>query len=472
MNFSLFLRILYARRFIIIVTTILTAVLTLVVCLVLPKTYKATTSLVLNFKGVDPVTGTPVQAQLMPGYMPTQVSIITSRNVSLKVVDELKLAEGDAVQKQFTKATDGKGTIRDWLAELLLKNVEVLPSHESSVLDISFKGTDPQFCATVANAFAAAYQLTSIQLKVEPAKKAAVYINEQIKVLRDNLETAQKRLSKFQQDNGMVTADARIDGIDIESARLNELSGQLVQAQAQLIEAASRRNQASGTGASESPDVMNNALILNLKTGLAGAEARFAEIAQRLDKNHPQYQSAKTEVDKQRAELNEQIRAASNSVGNSEHIYQQREAEIRTALEKQKAKVLLLNRTRDDLKLLRNEMESAQRAYESTTQRFTQTNLEGQSNQADIAVLNEAIAPLTHSNPKTMLYTMISVLVGAILGIAFGMLAELMDRRVRSPEDLIDALKVPVLGELDWVSPNRKGIRLFNRSFFPDLKTR
>lgn len=99
MNFNLFLRILYARRKIIAMTLIITVLTTLVVSLLLPKTYKATTTLVLNYKGADPITGMPLPAQLLPGYMATQVDIINSRNVGLKVVDELKLAEGAAVNE-------------------------------------------------------------------------------------------------------------------------------------------------------------------------------------------------------------------------------------------------------------------------------------------------------------------------------------------------------------------------------------
>lgn len=470
MNFNLFLRILYARRKIIVMTLFITVATTIAVSFWLPKTYKATTSLVLNFKGADPVTGMPLPAQLLPGYMTTQVDIVNSRNVALKVVDELKMAEGSAVNEQFMKATEGKGTIRDWLADLLLKNIDVVPSRLSSVLDISYQGADPQFAAAVANAFASAYQLTSIQLKVEPAKKAATYINEQIKVLRENLDSAQKKLSKFQQDNGLVSSDSRIDGIDVESMRLNELSNQLVQAQSALIEATSRRSQASGVGGGESPDVMNSSLIQNLKIGLGNAESKFAEISQRLDKNHPQYQGAKAEVEKLRSELTGQIKAASNSVGNSARIYQQRESEIRSALAQQKVKVLQINRTRDDLKLLRNEMESAQRAYESTSQRFTQTNLEGQSNQTDIAVLNSAVAPLNSASPKKVLNTVVAIFLGTILGIGFGLLAELMDRRVRAVEDLTAVLKLPVLGVLDWKPPKRQRFIFFGRALFPKPK--
>jgi uncharacterized protein involved in exopolysaccharide biosynthesis len=60
---------------------------------VLPKTYKATASVLLNYKGMDPVTGLTMPGQLLPGYMATQIDIISSKNVALRVVDRCKLAE-------------------------------------------------------------------------------------------------------------------------------------------------------------------------------------------------------------------------------------------------------------------------------------------------------------------------------------------------------------------------------------------
>jgi len=471
MNFSLFLRILYARRKIILATLIVTVFGTVVVSLLLPKKYMATTSLVLNYKGVDPVTGVTLPAQMMPGYMPTQVDIIRSKSVAARVVDDLKLAEGEAVNQKFYEATEGKGNIRDWMAGLIQNNLEVTPSRESSVLDISYKGADPQFVALLANAFASAYQRTSIQLKVDPARKAADFIDDQVKVQREKYEVAQSKLSKFQEENGIVSSNAQADGMDVETARMNELSAQLVAAQGQRIEAESRRTQASGIGAGESPDVMSNGLIQNLKAGLGSAESKFAEISQRLDVNHPQYKGAKAEVDKLRAQLNEQIKAASNSVGNSARIYRQREAELQTSLAQQKTKVLQINRTRDELKILVNEMENARRAYESTMQRYTQTNLEGQANQADIAILSPAVAPLAPSGPNVLRNALIAMFLGTMLGVGLGMLAELLDRRVRSSEDLGDYLKRPVLGVIDWKPPKHQRIRAFIQALLPNLKT-
>lgn len=459
MNLTQLLLILRARKRIILLTLFGTVALTLAICLIVPKTYKATSSLVLNYKGIDPLTGLTMPGQLLPGYMATQIDIVSSKNVALRVVDQLKLAQSPAVVAQFNESTDGKGTVRDWLAELLLKKLDIVPSRESSVIDISFKGADPQFVAAVANAFADEYMKISIQLKVEPMKKAAAYFNEQTKLLRDSVETAQSRLSKYQQEHGIVSVDNRLD---VESNRLNDLSGQLVMAQGQLMEAASRRAMAAGSRGAESPDVASNPLIQNLKMNLANAETKFAEVSQRLARNHPGYQSAKAEVDKIRAELNAHTAAASNSVGNNAAILAQREAAIRSAMLAQKAKVLEMNRTRDEMNVLVKDVESAQRAFDVTSQRFSQTKIEGQSDQSDIAVLNPAVAPIEPSNPKTVLYTLLSVFLGAMLGLTAGFVAEMLDRRVRSSSDLKDVLDIPVFGVIEWSAPKRPRLGMLN----------
>jgi chain length determinant protein EpsF len=238
MNFSQFLLILKARFWIILVTFLLVVVTTAVVSLLIPKKFTATTSLVLNYKGVDPVTGVVLPAQLMPGYMATQVDIISSRNVAIKVVDQLNFAKSQSAQEQFIQEAKGKGDIRSWFADLLLKNLDVKPSRESSVIEISFSGNDPDFASAVANAFAEAYQQTNLQLKVDPAQKAASFLGDQTKTLRANLEAAQSKVSKYQQEKGVTNI---IGSLDVESARLNDLSSQLVMAQSQAYESKSRQ---------------------------------------------------------------------------------------------------------------------------------------------------------------------------------------------------------------------------------------
>ena len=445
MTLSQILLALRARHRVILLLLALTVCTAFVVSLVMPKTYKATTSLVLNSKGIDPVTGTNVPTQLMPGYMPTQVDIVNSKAVALQVVHDLKLADNPAAKEKFNRIDHGDMTIQDWLADGLRGNLKVEPARESSVLNINFSGDDAQYVARVANAFASAYQQVSVQLKVAPAQKATEYFNAQIKQLRDNFETAQNKLSDYQKKNNIFSSN---DQLDVETARMNELSSQLVVAQGQAVEAMSRQRQAKG-GAANSPDVLNNPLIQSLKSRLAEAEAKFADVSARLGTQHPQYIAAKSEVDQVRSSLNQQIGLASQGLASNARIQQQREAEIRAALDAQKAKVLQLNSARDEMSVLTNEMESAKKAYETASQRLTQTSLEGQSTQSDISVLTAAVAPLNPSAPRLFLNLLVAAVVGTILGIGAAIAMELLDHRVRSTDDLTRLFGLPLIGVIE-----------------------
>jgi len=445
MNLSQFILILQAHRKVILYILSITVVVALVVSLVLPKQYKATASVVLNYKASDPVTGLVVAPQALPGFMPTQVAIINSPSVALGVIDSLKLVDQQEVKDAYQSDNHGDMDIRNWLAVVLLKKLDAVASKESSVIDITFKAQDPQFAALVANAFAASYQRVSMQLKLDPTRKASSYFNEQTKVLRDAYEQAQAKLSKYQEEHGITNIDNRTD---VETNRLNDLSSQLVMAQAALSEAQSRSRQASAGGTVESPDVNSNSLIQTLKSNLAASEARFEQVSKRLGVNHPDYLSAKAERDGLRAQLAAATSSVSKSVGSTATILAKREAEIRADFEAQKRKVLEMNRTRDELAVLSRELESAQRAYELNSQRFAQTSLEGQSNQSDISLLSAAVPPPNASSPKVLLNLILAIFVGGILGVLAALALELTNRRVRSEQDLTEELGLPVLGSI------------------------
>lgn len=460
MNFTQFLLILKARAKIVLAVMGLIILTTLVINLLLPKIYKATTSLVLNYKGVDPVTGLSVPAQLMPGYMATQIDIITSRNVALKVVEQLKFAENQSAQKQFKEATGGKGDIRSWFADRLLSGLDAKPSRESSVIEISFSGTDPEFAATMANAFAEAYQQTNIQLKAEPSQRASEFLGEKTKALRAKLEEANARMSIYQQEKGLTSV---MGNLDVESARLNELSSQLVAAQSQNFDSASRKQRTLGNG-DESPDLAANPIVQNLKIAITQAESKFSELSQRLGSSHPQYQSAEAELNKLKSQLQEQTRKATTSIGGTARISQQMESELRAAVIAQKARVLELNRSRDELSVLQRDVENAQRAVDSASQRFTQTAIEGSVNQADIAVLNPAVAPQNRASPRILFNLILAGFLGTLLGVAAGLLAEMRDRRVRSRDDISELLEIPVLAVIKSKKPKKTAKEMFGLS--------
>jgi chain length determinant protein EpsF len=362
------------------------------------------------------------------------------------VVDSLKLAEDPQTVEKFNNATKGRGDIRNWLADQLLENMEAKPARDSSVIRISCTGHDPEEAANLANAFARSYIETSLELKVEPARNQSLWFEEQIKTLRLAFEEAQKALSDYQQETGIISLDEKLD---VESSRLAELSSQLVAAQEHTFETMARLRQATAASdkgrLAEAPEILNSPLIQDLKTELARAEARFAEISERLDTQHPQYQRTRAEIDSLRSQINKEMERARGSISNTASETKQREEKLKASLEQQKARVLEVKQQRDRLNLLKGTVERAQRAFDNTTQRADLIRLESQRSQTEIAVLNVAVPPLKHSKPRLLLNLVVAMLVGLILGIGAATLAELLDRPIRSPDDIVDSLELPML---------------------------
>ncbi|WP_204270938.1 hypothetical protein, partial [Escherichia coli] len=75
-----------------------------------------------------------------PAFMATQVDVFQSDRVALRVVRNLKLAENPAIREQWQSETRGEGAIEVWLAELFQRNLDVKPSRESNVINVSYKG--------------------------------------------------------------------------------------------------------------------------------------------------------------------------------------------------------------------------------------------------------------------------------------------------------------------------------------------
>lgn len=445
MSFSQLLAILHARKWAASWIFLLTVIVTTVVSFLLPNSYEAATTLVINSKGADPVTGFVMPTTLMPGYMATQVDIIQSRKVAMKVVKKLGVEKSQNAKDKFVEEADGVGDINTWYADRFLMGLEVEPSRQSNIIEIRYTWGNPDFAANMANAFADAYLETNLQLKTEPVKQAAAFFQNQLERLRQNVEEAQAKLSAYQKTNEITSEQGRLD---VEMSRLAELSSQLVAMQAQTYDAASRHKQLRKAGASSSPEVLSSPLVLELKAGLIQAKAKFSDIKQKLGENHPKYIAAAEEVSSLRSSLNKEIEKASVGVGQTVKVSQLREDEVKEALKAQKTRVLKLKSEQDEMAALIREAESAQRIYDNALLKFGQANIESQSSQTDVAVLNPATPPLEHAKPRRKLNIVLSVILGALLAAAFALVLEFLDRKVRTADDIGRTLEMNILADL------------------------
>ncbi|MDB5940389.1 MAG: lipopolysaccharide biosynthesis, partial [Polaromonas sp.] len=255
--------------------------------------------------------------------------------------------------------------------------------------------------------------------------------------------------SDYQQKAGIVSSDERVD---YETAKLAQISTQLTAVQGETTDSQSKRNARGDTVA----EVMQSTLINGLKADIARLEARVSENNVNLGVNHPLRQRAEAELSSLRNRLASESNRISASIETAYRVGKDRERELQAAVNAQRTRVLALNKQRDELNVYRRDVEAAQRAYETVSQSASQTRLQSLTNQTNVVRLNTALAPLDPSSPKMSLNLLIAAFMGTLLGVGFAMVLELMNRRVRSSEDLMQMLDLPVLASISANSTKRR----------------
>lgn len=439
-----FLSILRARWKAALIVLVLAVVGTAIVNAVLPQSFTSTAAILVDVKSPDPIAGIIFPGLNSPSYMATQVDVIQSDRVSQHVVRALKLNDSPSMRQQWREATQGSVNFEIWLANLLRRSLDVKPSRESNVITINYKSVDPKFATSLANAYAQAYVDVTLELRVEPARQYGRFFEERAKQLREKVELARSKISTFQREKGIVGLDERLD---VENARLNELSSQMTSLQALRSESQSRQVQAKNAP-DQLQDTINNGVISNLRSELSRQEARLSELSSRLGGNHPSVIELRASIGELRNRLELETRRVSGGVSVSNTINESRVSRVRTDLEAQRTKVLQLKQSRDQLAVLANDVESAQRAYDAVIARANQTELESRTTQTNVYVLNPASEPTQPSSPRVTLNMLLALFVGTLLAVGVAMLMELFDRRVRSSGEVVLALDIPLLGVL------------------------
>lgn len=455
---SQLLLVIWARKQIVLGFVIVLAALAFGVSMVMPRVYTAQADLLIDLRASDPVMGTAPSQAALSGYVATQVDIIGSARVARTVVDELKLTQEPHFTAGWNKLGADKGDMRNWIVERLLDKLDVRPSKEGNVVRLSWKAPDAALAARITNGFAQAYLDTVLQLKVDPARQNSRFFEDRLRAARADVERAQSALSIFQRNNNIISMDERTD---VETARLTELSSQLVSLQAALVENQSRQAAGVARNIENMPEVLESRLIQQLKGEVARLEARLRESASTLGTAHPQYISMKEELTSLRERLNNEIRRYGNAVTLTGAVNTQREQRLKAAIDQQRTKLLKLKALRDQMAVLQKDVDTAQRAYEQVAQRQNQTSMESLNRQTNVALLTPAVEPDQQSSPKAKLNTIVGGLVGLLLGVATALLLELRNRRARTLGDITEQLQLPVL----VVVPDAASRR--NRSVLP-----
>ncbi len=402
--------------------------------------------------------------------MGTQMDLIASERVGRAVIRALGLSNDPGLREVWQEAGGGQGDFEAWLSEMMQKNLSVKPAPVSNVLTVAYTADDAAKAAAIANAYVKAYIDISLELRMERVRQYSSFFDARAKELRADLERAQEKLSAHQQKNGLIVGDEKLD---VEAARLSELGAQLLAAQTANADVTGRVTQA-GRQTDQLQEVWQNPAVASLTAEVTREEVRLGEMTSRLGESHPQRIEQEVRLSELRARLEaEKGRAARNvSFGNS--ATRARVAQISSALEAQRTKVLRMQSQREQSGSLQRELESAQRAFDAMQLRVQQAGIETQNTYTNLSVLKHATVPMVPSSPNLVKNVGASIVLGALLGLALVLGREQLDRRMRTVDDVSELkqaflVSLPVSAHASRALPDTSRTKLMKQRVLTGL---
>ncbi len=409
MSIFQFLRILLARRLFLLTALISCVSVATVAAFILPKNYKASARLMLDIVKPDPVTGQVIANQFLRAYTNTQIELIRDQQVAGLVVDQMGWMSSPAVINAYQSATGGRGQdMRHWLADKVIQSTKADLIENSNILEISYADRSPADAARVVAAIRTAFIDSTLQARRDTAGKTADWYKIQVEKARTLLASAEAARTQFARDNHIVL---QADNVDLESARLQALSSQ------SATQASAERQVYRG----DSAPAINTA-----KTQLEQLNQQIAQAAATLGPNHPSYQLLLRQRGVLAAEVERERRTAQTQV----------QGDAQGAFEAQKTRVVAQRDKVDQLNLMQRDIDVKRQQYVEASKRFGELRMEADVGEAGLVTLGDVIVPDKAYFPNKPLIIGGALGFGLALGIVLSLLIELVQRRVRCPEDL------------------------------------
>jgi uncharacterized protein involved in exopolysaccharide biosynthesis len=141
---------------------------------------------------------------------------------------------------------------------------------------------------------------------------------------------------------------------------------------------------------------------------------------------------------------------------------------LKNAIAQEKAKILELTGDHNRAALLQQGVDNARQTYSNALQQASQANMASQMDRTDISMIAPAVMPRSPAKPRVGFNIAVAFVLGTVIAIGLALWAELNNRFVRSPDDILEFIGVPVLGVLGTVRHAQPAAR---RISGPDIRS-
>ena len=382
--------------------------------------------------------------------MQTEVAIISSDTLMATVGREMNLANnpnflgvhGSVPHREFSDPNVRADTVARLSANL---KVALVP--KTDIIRISYSSIDPKLSADIVNRVIADYIDRSYRSRFDSTVHISHFLEAQLDDLKQKVEEEQAQVIDLQKKLGTLGFDPAHNQIATSLDELSRATGAarlqriLAESRYRLLAAMDPANMAGSIDAGP----QQQAGLLNLRSTLAAARAKYESMRTIQGPNNPELKAQKAEVDELQRQITAEQQRLLTQAKQSYLIAKADEDQTSSALETQKQSAYQLRDAQVDYTLRLRDFEANRTLYEGLSSKLRTATLEAGLESTEIDIVDAAViptAPLLKSQSSIVLtYTFL----GIVGGILLAFLLESLDTGLRSVAEIENVTELPSL---------------------------
>lgn len=419
------------KKTIVIAIIVICTIIATIVAFVLPKSYQSTTLVRVKSSSSSSMAGYAAMAagfgidigRGSSGSPESYIELMKSREVLEPIIAELDFPE--ETKEKMTAAGFAKS------------NLEITNIKKTELITIAAYGKTPEEAQMISQGVADNFLALMTKLNKEDNSSTLKFLDERIKIAKEEMETAENKLAAYQQEHKIYAPDEQAKAI---IANLNNYDTTIAQLQAQSegdsAKLAGVTSQLEQQNASLLEyNVSDNTNIGNIRESIVNKRVELVGLQQQFTDEHPDVIKAKEELNSLERSLSDEIAKAVNSQSvtlspvQSSLLKDKISTEVQisvnnASLEALKAKQAeaqenIATLSADSVEYMRLERNAkiTGQVYTSLVQNYEQTRIQEAKDSMDIQIIDAADLPKEDMPAKPN--KKLIVVIGFVLGIIF-----------------------------------------------------
>ncbi len=396
-------------------------------------------------------------------YYETQYQLIQSTRIAKRVVLELQLHRDPGFVMSLPTGAQPKGPFtpmdEDDAALMLRGRVSVDPIKSSRMAAVRLTDTSPERAARVLAVLVDAYVQQNLDDSLNLTATASDWLRDQLQKLKGDLDQNEMSLHEYKMEKNILSVafDDQSNMLRGQMSKINdrltELADERAGVQARVTELAKVGND-NPTDLPASEFTKSDALQ-GLRSQYQVAVAARDGIRERIGSpgpNHPEFREAEAKVSAAREAMLAEVKNIRGALERDLAIVKRHEADLAGQFARAKTQALDLNLLEIEYGRLHRSKDNTEKLYSLVLERTKESDLTRMLRVNNIQVIDRPRIPGGPIRPNVPLNILAGALLGIAVGIGAAMARGLLDRTVKTPEDVEKGMGATFLGLLPEVN--------------------